>query len=300
MLNSIAFFGALETGLVYTLVAFAIYLSFRVLDFPDLTVDGSFPLGGAVCAVLIMSGWHPWLATLAGFVAGMVAGMVTGLLNIKLKILHLLASILTMTALYSINLRIMGKPNIALLNEVTVLTPLENMGMTYYVVPVVLFFVVIIAVMALLYWFMRSETGLAMRATGANPAMARAQGIATGSMTILGIALANGLVGLAGALFAQSRGAADVSMGIGVIVIGLASLIGGEALLTPKTVLRALIACLIGAVLYRLAIAFALEADWLGLRAQDLNLITAVMVTLAIVTPRARSAIGKSLKGRAS
>lgn len=300
MLNSIAFFGALETGLVYTLVAFAIYLSFRVLDFPDLTVDGSFPLGGAVCAVLIMSGWHSWLATLAGFLAGMVAGMVTGILNIKLKILHLLASILTMTALYSINLRIMGKPNIALLNETTVLTPLEDMGITYYVVPVVLFFVVIIAVMALLYWFMRSETGLAMRATGANPAMARAQGISTGSMTILGIALANGLVGLAGALFAQSRGAADVSMGIGVIVVGLASLIGGEALLTPKTVLRALIACLIGAVLYRLAIAFALEADWLGLRAQDLNLITAVMVTLAIVTPRARSAFGKSLKGRAS
>ncbi|MDO5090406.1 MAG: ABC transporter permease [Cardiobacteriaceae bacterium] len=300
MLNSIAFFGALETGLVYTLVAFAIYLSFRVLDFPDLTVDGSFPLGGAVCAVLIMSGWQPWLATLAGFAAGMMAGAVTGFFNVKLKILHLLASILTMTALYSINLRIMGRPNIALLNERTLLTPLEEMGITYYIVPVVLFFIVIMLMMALLYWFMRSETGLAMRATGANPAMARAQGIATGSMTILGIAIANGLVGLAGALFAQSRGSADVSMGIGVIVIGLASLIGGEALLTPKTVLRALLACLIGAVLYRLAIAFALEADWLGLRAQDLNLITAVMVTLAIVTPRARSAIFKSLKGRAS
>lgn len=299
-MNSIAFFGALETGLVYTLVALAIYLSFRVLDFPDLTVDGSFPLGGAVCAVLIMSGWNPWLATTAGFFAGMIAGMVTGLLNVKLKILHLLASILTMTALYSINLRIMGAPNIALLGEETVLTPLEDMGLAYYLVPVVLFVVVVVAMIGVMYWFMRSETGLAMRATGANPGMARAQGIATGWMVVLGIALANGLVGLAGALFAQSRGSADVSMGVGVIVIGLASLIGGEALLTPKTVLRALIGCLLGAILYRLAIAFALEADWLGLQAQDLNLITAVMVTLAIVTPRLKSAVGKSLSRKAS
>lgn len=297
MLSTIAFYGALETGLIYTLVAMAIYLSFRVLDFPDLTVDGSFPLGAAVCAMLIIGGWHPWLATAAGFLAGMVAGVITGLLNVKLKILHLLASILTMTALYSVNLRIMGAPNIALLGEKTVLTPLEDMGMTYYIVPVVLFAVVVAVMTALMFWFMRSETGLAMRATGANPGMARAQGIATGAMVILGIALANGLVGLAGALFAQSRGSADVSMGVGVIVIGLASLIGGEALLTPKTVLRALIGCLIGAVLYRLAIAFALNADWLGLQAQDLNLITAVMVTLAIVVPRFKAVIFKP-KGR--
>lgn len=294
MLSTIAFYGALETGLIYTLVAMAIYLSFRVLDFPDLTVDGSFPLGAAVCAMLIIGGWHPWIATAAGFFAGMAAGMITGILNVKLKILHLLASILTMTALYSINLRIMGAPNIALLGEKTVLTPLEDMGMAYYLVPVVLFAGVVIVMKALMYWFMRSETGLAMRATGANPGMARAQGIATGTMVILGIAIANGLVGLAGALFAQSRGSADVSMGVGVIVIGLASLIGGEALLTPKTVLRALIGCLIGAVIYRLAIAFALNADWLGLQAQDLNLITAVMVTLAIVVPRFKGMLFQS------
>lgn len=297
MLTTIAFYGALETGLIYTLVAMAIYLSFRVLDFPDLTVDGSFPLGAAVCAMLIIADWHPWLATAAGFFAGMIAGTITGLLNVKLKILHLLASILTMTALYSVNLRIMGAPNIALLGQNTVLTPLEDMGMAYYIVPVVLFAIVVGVMMALMYWFMRSETGLAMRATGANPGMARAQGIATGAMVILGIALANGLVGLAGALFAQSRGSADVSMGVGVIVIGLASLIGGEALLTPKTVLRALIGCLIGAVLYRLAIAVALDADWLGLQAQDLNLITAIMVTLAIVVPRFKGVIFKP-KGR--
>ena len=147
----------------------------------------------------------------------------------------------------------------------------------------------------LLWRFMKSETGLAMRATGANARMARAQGIATGAMIVLGVAVSNGLVGLAGALFAQSQGAADVTMGVGVIVIGLASLIGGEAVVTPSTVVRALIACVVGAIIYRLAIAFALNADFLGLQAQDLNLITAVLVTLAIVLPGVRSSIAGKL-----
>lgn len=288
MLSAIAFYGALETGLVYALVAFSIFLSFRVLDFPDLTVDGSLPLGAAVSAMLILAGWHPWLATAAAMLAGMVAGLVTALLNVKLKILNLLASILTMTALYSVNLRIMGKPNVALLGEDTVLTPWQALPLPYYMVSVLLFAVVIAAVLGFLWFFMKSEVGLAMRATGANPAMARAQGIATGRMIMLGVALANGLVGLAGALFAQSQGSADVTMGVGAIVIALASLIGGEAILSPKTVLRALIGCVIGAVVYRLAIALALNADFMGLRAQDLNLITAVLVTLAIVLPKVR------------
>lgn len=291
MLSAIAFYGALETGLIYALVAFSVFLSFRVLDFPDLTVDGSLPLGAAVAAVLILSGWHPWLATLAAMLAGMVAGLVTALLNVKLKILNLLASILTMTALYSVNLRIMGKPNVALLGEDTVLSPWQGLPLPYYVVSVLLFCVVIALVLTLLWLFMKSEVGLAMRATGANPAMARAQGIATGRMIMLGVALANGLVGLAGALFAQSQGSADVTMGVGAIVIGLASLIGGEAILSPKTVLRALIGCVIGAVVYRLAIALALNADFMGLKAQDLNLITAVLVTLAIVLPGMRRGI---------
>lgn len=291
MLNAIAFYGALETGLIYALVAFSVFLSFRVLDFPDLTVDGSLPLGAAVAAILILSGWHPWLATLAAMLAGMVAGWVTALLNVKLKILNLLASILTMTALYSVNLRIMGKPNVALLGEDTVLSPWQALPLPYYMVSVLLFCVVIALVLVLLWLFMKSEIGLAMRATGANPAMARAQGIATGRMIMLGVALANGLVGLAGALFAQSQGSADVTMGMGAIVIGLASLIGGEAILSPKTVLRALIGCVIGAVVYRLAIALALNADFMGLKAQDLNLITAVLVTLAIVLPGIRRGI---------
>ncbi len=291
MLSAIAFYGALETGLVYALVAFSIFLSFRVLDFPDLTVDGSLPLGAAVAATLILVGWHPWLATAAAMLAGMAAGLVTALLNVKLKILNLLASILTMTALYSVNLRIMGKPNVALLGEDTVLSPWQALPVPYYLVSVLLFALVILAALLLLWFFMKSEVGLAMRATGANPAMARAQGIATGRMIMLGVALANGLVGLAGALFAQSQGSADVTMGVGAIVIGLASLIGGEAMLSPKTVLRALIGCVAGAVVYRLAIALALNADFMGLKAQDLNLITAILVTLAIVLPGVRRGV---------
>ncbi len=295
MLSNIAFYGAVETGLIYGLVAFGIYISFRVLDFPDLTVDGSFPLGAAVAAVLIIDGVNPWLATGAAVVAGMAAGAVTALLNVKLNILNLLASILTMIALYSVNLRIMGRPNIALLTEETVLTPWYNLDLEYHQVPVALFTLVVLVGLVLLWRFMKSETGLAMRATGANPRMARAQGIATGAMIVLGVALSNGLVGLAGALFAQSQGAADVTMGVGVIVIGLASLIGGEAVLTPATVLRALIACVIGAIIYRLAIALALNADFLGLQAQDLNLITAVLVTLAIVLPGVRTSVAARL-----
>lgn len=291
MLSEIALYGAIETGLIYGLVAFGIYLSFRVLDFPDLTVDGSFPLGAAVAAMLIIAGWNPWLATGAAILAGMAAGAVTAILNVKLNILNLLASILTMIALYSVNLRIMGRPNVALLTEETVLTPWYDLNLAYHQVPVLLFIIVVLVSLFLLWRFMNSETGLAMRATGANARMARAQGIATGGMIILGVALSNGLVGLAGALFAQSQGAADVTMGVGVIVIGLASLIGGEAVITPNSVIKALIACVVGAIIYRLAIAFALNADFLGLQAQDLNLITAVLVTLAIVLPGVRTSV---------
>ncbi|MGB1951579.1 MAG: ABC transporter permease [Marinobacter sp.] len=291
MLSEIALYGAIETGLIYGLVAFGIYISFRVLDFPDLTVDGSFPLGAAVAAMLIIAGWNPWIATGAAVLAGMAAGAVTAILNVKLNILNLLASILTMIALYSINLRIMGRPNVALLGDETVLTPWYDLPLAYHQVPVLLFVFVVLVSLVLLWRFMKSETGLAMRATGANARMARAQGIATGGMIILGVALSNGLVGLAGALFAQSQGAADVTMGVGVIVIGLASLIGGEAVITPNTVIKALIACVAGAIIYRLAIAFALNADFLGLQSQDLNLITAVLVTLAIVLPGARASL---------
>jgi len=285
----IAFLGAIETGLLFGLVAFGIFISFRVLDFPDLTVDGSFPLGAAVSASMIVAGFDPWTSTAIAILAGAAAGLVTALLNVKLKILHLLASILTMIALYSINLRIMGKPNVALLGDETLLTPLESLGLPYYWVAPLAFIVVAVIAAILLVLFLKSETGLAMRATGANPRMARAQGVSTTSMILLGMAVSNGLVALSGSLFAQSQGSADVTMGVGVIVVGLASVIGGEAIMSTRTIALAIIACLVGSIFYRLVIAFALNADFIGLKAQDLNLVTAVLVALAIVMPQVKS-----------
>lgn len=297
-MNQIAFFGAIELGVIFALVAFGVYLSFRILDFPDLTVDGSFPLGAAVCAVMIVAGVNPWLATLGATLAGAMAGVVTAWLNLRLKILHLLASILTMTALYSINLRVMGKPNMALLGQDTILSPLESLDIPYYFVNILAFGVIVLVVLVLLALFLKSETGLAMRATGSNPRMARAQGISTKAMTILGMAISNGMVGLAGSLFAQSQGYADVTMGVGIIVVGLASVIGGEALLSTRTVVLALIACFLGALLYRLAVAFALNADFIGLKSQDLNLVTAVLVAAAIVLPGLRSKLSVAAGNR--
>ncbi len=298
-MSEIAFLGAIETGLLFGLVAFGIFISFRILDFPDLTVDGSFPLGAAVSASMIVAGFNPWLATALAVVAGAAAGLVTAWLNVKLKILHLLASILTMIALYSINLRIMGRPNVALLGEETLLTPLENLGLPYYWVAPLAFIVVVLVVGALLVALLKSEIGLAMRATGANPRMARAQGVSTAAMILLGMAFSNALVALAGSLFAQSQGSADVTMGVGVIVVGLASVIGGEALMSTRTILLAVVACLLGSIFYRLVIAFALNADFIGLKAQDLNLVTAVMVALAIVMPQIKANLIKNKRSAA-
>ncbi len=226
-MSQIAFWGAVELGLVFGFVAIGVYLAFRVLDFPDLTVDGSFPLGAAVTAVLIIAGLNAWFASLVAMGAGAIAGMVTATLNVRFKILNLLASILTMIALFSVNLRVMGKPNVALLNEETMLTPFYGHGLRdHYVRP--LFIFVLIAVFILLIWrFLESDAGLAMRATGTNARMARAQGVKTGNQIYLGIAISNALVALGGALFAQTNGFADVTSGVGTIVVGLAAVIVG-------------------------------------------------------------------------
>ena len=291
-MSLIAFLGAVELGFIYGLVALGIFISFRILDFPDLTVDGSFPLGAAVSASLIVAGYNPFLATLFAIAAGCAAGFVTAWLNVKLKILHLLASILTMIALYSINLRIMGRPNIALITEETILTPFSNLaeslGISSYMLMPIVFLVFAGFIKLTLDWFLGSQTGLAMRATGANAKMARANGIFDGKMILLGMAMANGLVAFAGAVFAQSQGSADVTMGVGVIVIGLASVIGGEALLSPKGIARATLACIVGSITYWLAVSLALNADFIGLEAQDLKLVTALLVALALVLPGSR------------
>ncbi|HEY9272957.1 ABC transporter permease, partial [Achromobacter sp.] len=226
--------GALEIGLIFSLVALGVYISFRLLRFPDLTVDGSFPLGGAVCATLIASGTDPFLATVVATVAGAAAGLVTGWLNVKLKIMDLLASILMMIALYSINLRVMGRPNVPLISEPTVFTLLQPDGVSDYIARPLMLLVLLVVIKFALDWFFSTKTGLAMRATGSNPRMARSQGVATGAMLLVGMALSNALCALAGALFAQSQGGADISMGIGTIVIGLAAVIVGESIMPSR------------------------------------------------------------------
>ncbi|ARP94841.1 ABC transporter permease [Bordetella genomosp. 13] len=277
--------GALEIGLVFALVALGVLISFRLLRFPDLTVDGSFPLGGAVAATLISSGTDPFSATIAATFAGALAGLVTGWLNVRLRIMDLLASILMMIALYSINLRIMGRPNVPLITEPTVFSLLQPGWLSDYVArPLILAVVVVLAKLAL-DWFFATQTGLAMRATGSNGRMARAQGVNTGAMILGGMALSNALVGLAGALFAQTQGGADISMGIGTIVIGLAAVIVGESILPSRKLVIATLAVILGAIVYRFFIALALNSDFIGLQAQDLNLVTAVLVTIALVIP---------------
>lgn len=288
-MSDIAFFGAVEIGLVYALVALGVFLSFRVLDFPDLTVDGSFPLGAAVAATLIVAGANPWAATLAAVLAGAGAGLVTAVLNLRFHILHLLASILTMIALFSINLRVMGRPNVALLMQDTVLTPFYGLGLPEHIVRPLLVLAFVVVTVLLLAWFLSTEAGLAMRATGVNARMARAQGIDTGRQVGFGIALSNGLVGLAGALFAQTNGFADVTTGMGTIVVGLAAVIVGETVLPLTGMVWALAACVAGSILYRLAVQFALSADAIGLQASDLNLVTAVLVAVALILPRLKA-----------
>jgi putative tryptophan/tyrosine transport system permease protein len=288
VLSQIAFWGAVELGLVFAFVAIGVFLAFRILDFPDLTVDGSFPLGAAVAAVLITLGINPWLAAGVAMLAGSAAGTVTAFLNVRFRILNLLASILTMIALFSVNLRVMGKPNVALINADTMLSPFYGLGLReVYVRPLFVGVLVVIAVIAV-WRFLESDAGLAMRATGANPRMSRAQGIDTSWQVYLGLAISNALVALGGALFAQTNGFADVTSGVGTIVVGLAAVIIGETLFGARGILLALIGCVVGSILYRIAIQVALSTDTLGLKASDLNLVTAVLVAVALVLPRLR------------
>jgi putative ABC transport system permease protein len=289
--------GALEIGLIFSLVALGVLISFRILTFPDLTVDGSFPLGGAVAATMIAAGYNPFLATGVAILAGALAGFTTAWLNVRLKIMDLLASILMMIALYSINLRVMGKPNVPLINEPTIFSILLPDWMPDYVERPLVLVVVVIVAKLLLDWFFSSEIGLAMRATGANARMARAQGIATGRSTLAGMALANALVALGGALFAQTQGGADISMGIGTIVIGLAAVIIGENILPARRLVLTTLAVILGAILYRFFIALALNSDFIGLQAQDLNLVTAVLVMLALVLPMGKRKLKLLRKG---
>lgn len=279
--------GAIEQGLVYGIMVIGVYLTFRILDFPDLTVDGSLPLGASISAVAITNGINPYLSLVFALAGGFVAGMVTAILNTKFKILHLLASILTMIALYSINIRIMGGPNVALLGSATVFDAVINWGVPGQYAGILIFAVFSLSVTGFIVWFLKTELGMAILATGDNPRMITSLGVNTHAVIILGVGLSNGLVALSGALIAQNQGAADVGMGIGTIIAGLASVIIGETIFGDKSVLRAFIAALLGSVVYRLAIALALGLEFgdFSFNPSDLNLITAVLVIFALIAP---------------
>ena len=284
--------GAIESGIIYAIMALGVYLSFRILDFPDLTVDGSFVTGAAVAATLIVSGVHPLVATCLALFVGFIAGCMTGLLHTMGKINSLLSGILMMIALYSINLRIMGRSNVPLLNQETIFTNVQEWGTKIGLEPAVAKTWGILLSMTLLVllfkwftdWFLQTEIGLAIRATGDNPRMIRSFSANTNLLIVLGLGLSNAMVAFSGALIAQYGAFADVGMGIGMIIIGLASVIIGEAIFGTKTIARATFAVIGGAIIYRIVVSLALRAQFL--ETGDVKLITACIVILALVVPQ--------------
>ena len=275
---------ALDLGLIFALMALGVYLTFRILDFADLTIDGSFTTGAAAAAIALVTSWHPGLATALAIAVGVVAGLITGLLNTLGKIHPLLAGILTQIALYSINLRIMGKANIPLLRTGTLFTPLRDAGLQATWASVAILTALVAAFVLALDWFLSTDLGLGLRATGDNEGMARAQGINTDAMKLIGLGLSNGLVALSGALFAQYQGYADIGMGIGLIVAGLASVIIGTAVFSDGRIWITTIAVVLGSVTYRLIIQIALSIRWFD--PNDMKLLSALIVVAALVTPR--------------
>lgn len=271
-----------EQGLAYAMVALGIVVSFRILAFPDLTVDGSFALGGAVVARLISEGLPPIYGVMAAVVCGFLAGCCTGFLNTRLKINSLLAGILMMTILYSVNLRIMGRSNIQLLTVDTLLTPLENLDINRFIPIIAFFFLVTFFIKFITDMFFRTQIGFAMRATGDNEQMIRTLGVNTDNMTVLGLGISNAFVALSGVLVAQDQGFADIGMGIGMIVAGLAAIIIGETLIGKTSVQRMTLAAIVGSIIYKFIIALGLR---LGLAPTDLKLATGLMVILALGFP---------------
>ncbi len=300
--GSVQWTGAVALGLCYVAAVLGVYLTFRVLNFPDLTIEGSFPLGAVLAGTLIANaGWPHWATLPVAMLGGAVAGAATGLLATRLKLNGLLASILVMIALSSINLRVLGlRSNLPLLNVDTIFAPFArwfsplfgtsvSAGVVQrYAASSVLLVIVALLIVAI-YWFLHTDLGLALRATGDNEQMASAQGINTNSTKVMGVALSNALIALSGALFAPYQGFADVSIGRGLIVVGLASVIIGEVLFNPQRLLTALIAAAVGSLVYRLFITLALTyTGRIGLQETDLQLVTALIVIAALAVPQLR------------
>ena len=278
--------GATAQGLVWGVMALGVYVTYKLLDIADLKVDSSLCTGGATSAVLILMGMHPLLSLVFAVFAGMLAGLVTGFLHTRLRIPAILAGILTQLGLYSINLRIMGKSSVALLRQPVVIS-LGNIPMA-----LLIGVLVAAAVVAVMYWFFGTELGCAIRATGNNRKMVRAQGVNTDTMKIIGLVLSNGLVGLAGGLLAQYQGSANINMGRGAIVIGLASVIIGEVIFGARFNFAYQLGSIVaGSVIYQIVIAFVLQ---LGLSTEDLKLFSAVTVALALSVPALQKKFLKS------
>ncbi len=283
---------ALSLGLIWSIMTMGVYITYRVLDVADLSVEGTITLGAAVCARLMDLGLNPYLSLLLCLAAGALAGLVTGLLHTKLRIPALLSGILTMIALYSVNLKIMGVANLPLLRIPTVFSMVGGLlGLSKALATILLSGVLALGLAFALYWFFGTQIGSAIRATGNNPHMVRAQGVDTDTTLILGLMLSNALVAFSGGLIAQDQGFADVQMGIGAIVIGLASLIIGEVVLGQRHFMARLISLIIGAILYRLIIAMVLR---MGMPADDLKLFTAITVALALSLPRLQTLWAKN------
>lgn len=274
---------AIGQGLLWALLGLGLYLTFRILNFADMTVEGTFPLGAAVAVANLAHGMSPYLATFLALLAGMFAGLVTGLLYTKGKIPILLAGILTMTAIYSINLRIMGGSNISLIGKKTLLNNEFLKSLPQYFNRVVLGIIVVVIITGILVFFLNTDFGQAFIATGDNPKMAKSLGIYTDSMIIIGLMLSNGIVALCGALIAQNNGYADINMGIGTIVIALASIIIGEVAFGELTLNQRLVAVTLGSIIYRLILLAVLQ---LGFSANDLNLISSIVLALCMMLPQ--------------
>ncbi|MDT2762163.1 ABC transporter permease [Aerococcus urinaeequi] len=278
--------GSISEGLLWGLLAMGVYLTYRILNVADMTVEGSFSLGAALVSRLIFEfAMEPWIATLLSFVIGAGAGLITGLLHTKLKVPALIASIITMTGLYSINLRILGQANLPLLSQNSLVTQMRQLIEDKTLAVIVIGLIVVVAIIALLKWFFDTQIGLAIRATGDNYMMSEANGINTDWTKIIGFMVANGLVGLSGGLLAQNNGYADVNMGVGAMVIGLASVVIGEAIGKNITFVKRLLAIVLGSITYRLLLLLVLE---LNFNPNDIRLFSALILAVALGIPAVR------------
>ncbi len=291
--------GALTMGLILALLSLGVFISFRIFNFPDITTEGSITLGASISAAMIVTGYDPWIATLVALAGGFLAGALTGIIHTRFAVNGLLSGILVMTALYSVNLHVMGKSNVPLMSDRTIITGIEDLGKSLFrisgdvsllgsTVPAKDVFIlgsvffIVVTFGLLLYLFLKTDMGTAMRATGNNQQMIRALGVNTNLMIILGLAISNALIALSGAVLAQYQGFSDVQMGIGMLVLGLASVIIGEALISDKSLGYLIAGAIGGSLIFRLLVAMALR---IGLNPNDLKLITAVFVFIALVLP---------------